>query len=90
MHYRTGPRGFPFGSALIGPGTEINTDDIAWSQLANVMPPIDAQALDDATYQVMQQHYTSIGWGHLMGGPPLPSNQTKEETVNKTKPAKSK
>jgi hypothetical protein len=55
---------------LIGPGTEINTDDIAWSQLANVMPPIDAQALDDATYYVMRAHYTSVGYGHLMGGPP--------------------
>jgi hypothetical protein len=70
MHYRIGPRGFPVGGALIGPGTEVDTGDIVWSQLVNVMPPIDAVPLDQATYLLMQQHYAGVGWGHLMGGPP--------------------
>jgi hypothetical protein len=74
-HYRVGSRGFPVGDALIPPGTEINTDDIAWSQVANLMPPVDATPLDDATYLLMKQHYEGKGIAHLMGPPPPASSK---------------
>jgi hypothetical protein len=87
MRYRIGPRGFPVADQLIPPGTEINTDDIAGSRLAALVPPVDATPLDDACYQLMRRHYEGVGLGHLLGPPPPPSTptSTKRDLAGRTK-----
>jgi len=82
MRYRIGPRGFPVADQLIPAGTEINTDDIAGSRLAVLMPPVDATPLDDATFQAMRAHYTDAGLSHLLGPPPPPP---KRDLAGRTK-----
>jgi hypothetical protein len=59
--------GWPVADVLIGPGTVIDFSEPQW---AGKIPPINTQALDDECYLFMKRHYESVGWGHLMGGPP--------------------
>jgi hypothetical protein len=62
MKYRIGAGGFPLPEGLIPSSTVINTDTVSdgWSAIIaarGIMPPVNAQALDDATYQWMVGHY---------------------------------
>jgi hypothetical protein len=43
------------------------------------MPPINTQALDDACFQFMQQHYAGVGYGHLLGPPPPSTTKSKSK-----------
>jgi len=68
MRYRIDGGPWPVGDALIPSGAVINTETHLWAK--NLVPPINAQALDDVTFAFMQQHYTEKGMAWLMGRPP--------------------
>jgi hypothetical protein len=53
MKYQIGPAGWPIGERLIKAGTIIDTSMIEWANLRWVPPPMDAIALDQATYDYM-------------------------------------
>jgi hypothetical protein len=62
MRYQLFGGGQPVGPWLIPHGTIIDTDQLAdgWSKLINergIVPPITAQALDQATYDWMCKQY---------------------------------
>jgi hypothetical protein len=62
MKWRVGAGGFPLPEGLIPSATEINTDTLTdgWSKIIaerGIVPPINAQALDEATYQWMCRQY---------------------------------
>jgi hypothetical protein len=66
--------GWPVADALVPPGSVIDFTEPRW---VGRIPPINTQPLDDACYEFMRQHYSSVGYGHLLGPPPpLAANLT--------------
>jgi hypothetical protein len=62
MKYRIGSGGFPVGPWLIPSGVVIDTDTVpdGWSKLLKdrgIMPPVNSQALDEATYDWLVATY---------------------------------
>jgi hypothetical protein len=53
MKYQITGAGWPIGARLIEAGTIIDTSRIEWANLRWVPPPVDAIALDQATYDYM-------------------------------------
>jgi hypothetical protein len=53
MKYQVAGDGWPVGARLIEAGTIIDTATVEWASLAWVPPPMDAIALDQATYDYM-------------------------------------
>ena len=68
--------GWPVADTLIPGGTII---DFSLPQWAGRTPPINTQALDDACYQFMKQHYGGVGYGHLLGPPPPSTTKSKSK-----------
>jgi hypothetical protein len=59
MIYQLISHGWPLngGAAFLEAGTQVDTDASEWQWLADVVPPPNAQCLDQAAYDVMAQHY---------------------------------
>jgi hypothetical protein len=58
--------GWPIGAQLIPAGTRIDTSEQEWRFLSNHIPPMNAQALDQNTYDVMAARYP---YNRIMTGP---------------------
>jgi hypothetical protein len=74
MKYRIGGGGFPLPEGLIPSSTVIDTDTVpdGWSAIIAsraIVPPINSQALDTATYDLMVRLYGV----HRVGIYPIPT-----------------